>query len=179
MIDESPMGISGLFLGMDKLDAFVMYDYEAKSRAATYARQCYNGTSPTESCSGFAVPAITWETDFHAPCQFAKEMCDGPAMVQDTGRLNSNAIFGLNLAPNEQIDFRRVMSCAPIVQDGFAQVVPYKLARTSNASTPVLLVSESEEEATIYSYGGWGLDRNYTFKFDSTINKLVYTYTGT
>jgi len=180
MIDQRSVEMGDFVLGMDKIDAFATYDYEARSRAANYVRQCYNGTSPTGSCSGFAVPAITWATDFHVPCPFAERMCDGPAMAQDTGRLNSNAIFGLNLAPNEQIDFRRVITCTPIMQDGFTQTVPYQLTGISNASTstPVPLASGSRE-LTTYWYGRRDSSRNYTFKSDSIINGVLYAYTMT
>jgi hypothetical protein len=96
------------------------FGVEASREGWTYAAECYNSSS-TANCNKFLVPRIPWTADYFAPCPFDESMCIGPALEMDTGRLSSNDVFGLNFAEQQQLDFRKVMACAPLTQEGFLE----------------------------------------------------------
>jgi hypothetical protein len=108
-------------------EASQSYLIEGMRDGIRYALDCYNGTSERR-CGEFAVPNIKWSTDYLAPCPFASDMCVGPAMKQDTGRMNSNNILGFNFPKSDQISLRKVTTCAPIRQDGFVQKLEIEVA---------------------------------------------------
>ncbi|KAI0416096.1 hypothetical protein F5X98DRAFT_388372 [Xylaria grammica] len=90
------------------------------NQAATYSRDCYNSTSDKGQCSFFSSATIPWETDWEVECPF-DSMCIGPAMRLDTGLMNSNSLLGINSPAIDQIGVRKVTTCAPILQKGYAE----------------------------------------------------------
>jgi hypothetical protein len=40
----------------------------------------------------------------------------------DTGLINSNTHLGLNFAPSDELNFRKVTTCAPIAQDNYVKI---------------------------------------------------------
>jgi len=167
--DKRGLDAEEIVLNSAKLVAYLSYEQEHTSLSSTYARQCYNGTSPPEACNGFAVPNITWSTDYHASCPFSEQMCIGAAMAEDTGRLNSNAVFGLNFPVDQQVDFRRLLTCVPIAQDGFVSTLPYTLTTGSNSSAAGLVVENRTANISYYSYGPAVDGSNFTILLDSYI----------
>lgn len=83
-----------------------------------YSQRCYN-VSNNYDCSLFVRSTIEWTTDWKAECPFDDAMCLGPSMQLDTGLVNSNAVLGLNSSPKDQMDFRKITTCAPITQENY------------------------------------------------------------
>ncbi|KAI0409291.1 hypothetical protein F4802DRAFT_615738 [Xylaria palmicola] len=76
--------------------------------ATIYSRNCYNSTSEKK-----------WEVE----CPF-EDMCIGPATRLDTGPLNSNSLFGINSPTVDQIELRKITTCAPIRQKDYMKIGP-------------------------------------------------------
>ncbi|KAI8626227.1 hypothetical protein F5Y19DRAFT_488512 [Xylariaceae sp. FL1651] len=86
--------------------------------AIAYSRRCYNATSDNSLCKTFSSATIPWNTGWEAKCPFGN-MCMGSAMRLDTGLINSNSIMGLNSPIIDQVELRKITTCAPIVQKGY------------------------------------------------------------
>ncbi|KAI1737567.1 hypothetical protein F4680DRAFT_460375 [Xylaria scruposa] len=91
--------------------------------ASIYARSCYNSTSEKSQCNSFSSSTIPWETEWEVECPF-ENMCIGPAMRLDTGLLNSNSHLGINSPTVDQIELRKITTCAPIRQKGYTEIKP-------------------------------------------------------
>ncbi|KAI0441135.1 hypothetical protein F4803DRAFT_563304 [Xylaria telfairii] len=102
-----------------------------------YAQRCYNTTN-VEECSPFAA-TIHWTTNWEAPCPFNETMCLSPAMQLDTGLLNSNTILGVNSPAKDQIEFRKVTTCAPITQKTTLDRTIYSAPNTMLADNITLI----------------------------------------
>ena len=92
---------------------------ELTRKSHTYTGQCYNSTSQHSyaACLPYGRSRISWSTDLHAACPFSDDICIADAVQFDTGFLNSQTHFGIN-SRDDQVEYRRVMTCAPITTDG-------------------------------------------------------------
>lgn len=98
---------------------------ERLSNAANYAQQCYTtNNSGILGCARFVTDRLSWGEDSNAPCPFAEGMCrtNNSNIRLDTGLININQALGLNLPATQGTAFRRVLSCAPIVTEGYTSV---------------------------------------------------------
>lgn len=91
-----------------------------------YSRKCYGGSNEGAECNVFAVPSInsTWEM---VPCPFDNSMCVNPdqgAIQVDSGRINTDRHLGINSQRTKSIDYRKVLTCAPLKTQGFTRTVP-------------------------------------------------------
>jgi hypothetical protein len=68
-------------------------------------------------------------------------------MQLDTGPINSNMILGINSPPQDQIDLRRVTTCAPITQAN------YTITFTSDTFPPSLGYILPGDKYIAYTYG--------------------------
>ncbi len=118
--------------------------------ADTDAQRCYNSTN-TENCGPFATSTINWTTNWDKHCPFDESMCIGPAMQMDSGAINSNAMLGLNSSPEEQIELRKVSTCAPITQDQYTNTT----GGTSYNELLLPLYPLPGEEFVQYWYGSY------------------------
>ena len=90
---------------------------EAKvvATSKSYADDCYQTGSPLPTrCSVFIQPYIPFSQERTA-CPFASSICakvELPAMRFDSGLVDLNNGFGLNLASNDRVKFRRQTTCA-------------------------------------------------------------------
>ncbi|KAI3327333.1 hypothetical protein HD806DRAFT_550854 [Xylariaceae sp. AK1471] len=119
---------------------------EAFKSATDYSQQCYNTTEEKE-CSLPTIAAINWITDWDAKCPFDEIMCLGPAMQLDTSRINSNTMLGINSPVKDQVDFRKVTTCAPITQEN------YTIKFTNNTLPAPLSYVVPGDEYIAYTYG--------------------------
>lgn len=153
----------GFWQEWDKYSSRFYQDQIEGSRV--YTRCCYNATS-LGNCNVFAKPIIDWTTRHDAPCPF-DDMCLGTAMEMDTGLINSNFVLGINFPEQEQLDFRRVTTCAPLVQDGYT---------TAENSTTI-----PGDQMLHYSYGPINergiIMRNTTWQASLYASNLTNTYT--
>ncbi|KAI1772237.1 hypothetical protein F4818DRAFT_454108 [Hypoxylon cercidicola] len=124
----------------------IQYYLDSLAAATRYSRKCYNNTN-TRDCGPFTQQMINWVTVWDADCPFDDSMCLGPAMRLDTGEINSNKVLGLNSEPQDQINLRKVTTCAPIVQEGYTAIV------VSNASTATTVKPIAGDQMIMNVYG--------------------------
>ncbi|KAJ9131023.1 hypothetical protein NKR23_g11934 [Pleurostoma richardsiae] len=98
------------------------YYLDMLNLATTYAQRCYNATD-VDDCNPFATYTINWTSHWNLSCPFDESMCVGPAMKIDTAAINSNTILGLNSPPEDQVDLRKISTCAPITQNNYTKTV--------------------------------------------------------
>lgn len=83
-------------------------------------RTCNESSSLLENC--FALgnwPLRPFPAD--VPCPFGDELCAVKEAVSiDTGYLNSRKHLGINAPQGDSIDFRRTLTCAPLITRGFS-----------------------------------------------------------
>jgi hypothetical protein len=122
--------------------------------AATYVRQCYQNTTANGGCETYVHPSLPFNTNANASCVFADgSICmisDTAAFEMDTGLLDSHQHFGINAAPVDRIEYRRVATCAPIHGSQFGDNIP----------------DPSGKGRILHLYAGpSGPDTNYTFEY--------------
>lgn len=151
---------------------------EAKVAAISksYADDCYqtNGTLPTH-CGIFIRPNIPF-TQERVDCPFASEMCadmQQPAISFDSGLVDLNDGFGLNLASQDRVKFRRHTTCAILETVGHSSVI--------NASDFPALGRPAlpGEELLILHYGNITYDTpwpNATFDHSLTMSNITRWY---
>ncbi|KAI0154922.1 hypothetical protein GGR57DRAFT_502110 [Xylariaceae sp. FL1272] len=119
----------GVLEGPETLDgtaASERFNAEKLSNAFNYAQQCY-GTDEvgTRACDKFVVPQLPSQISNTSDCPFQSHMCRKTqnTLRMDTGHLDSNDHFGLNRPKDKRFAWRYVVSCAPIVTDGYTTIV--------------------------------------------------------
>lgn len=123
------------------------------SNSANYAQQCYstNSSSGVLDCASFVKTSLPSAVDTHAPCPFDGLCRSDDANIRlDTGYIDSNDDLGMNAPEDERILFRAVLSCAPLLTEGFS----------TNITT-------ATGNYTVYDYGNLTLVHNYTYKVRS------------
>lgn len=90
--------------------------------AANYARYCYGGGSTLSSlCGTYRQQQVFWSVNQNATCPFQAGLCqfsNNAALQLDTGYMDSHRVLGLNSAPADRVNFRRVTTCAPLTVQG-------------------------------------------------------------
>lgn len=142
----------------------VPWQSNAVNNAANYAQQCYCTPGPDTpgmfDCTSFATPNLPTIVNQKAPCPFQNGLCrsNDSNLVLDTGYIDTNKHLGINLPPGQNIQFRSVLQCAPLITEGHEW----------NATGV-------RENFTRYDYGQFYLGTpNYTYEVQS----LEYQYHG-
>lgn len=94
--------------------------------ANSYKTDCYvNRTTIPERCRIFTTPTLPVQQERTA-CPFEASMClniSQPGLTTDTGLLDYNDYFGLNLAAKDRMKFRRRTTCAVMDLDDYTQIL--------------------------------------------------------
>jgi hypothetical protein len=99
------------------------YWSKVKSTAFQYSLDCYQGGTPQPAkCSVFVRPKVPHIITRNAVCPFSPSMCvggDTSAVDVDSGFLDLNTYFGLNLSPRDRVKFRKKSSCTVLPVEGY------------------------------------------------------------
>ena len=93
--------------------------------AATYARQCYGGSTDPLLCSTMVQPSLPSTADTNSSCPFAQGSCiwgESAAFSVDSGLIDSRDDLGINAPDSGRVMFRKKTTCAPMVTKGFQEV---------------------------------------------------------
>lgn len=147
-------------------EAVISNTYELAKLTHQYVADCYNTTheNPNTLCLPYGRNKLSWTTKFDTECPFDEEMCIADAIQFDTGFMNSATHFGINT--KDQIEYRRVMSCAPITTDGYVTdwVNVTGLNQTDDADQSVL----DGDAWRKYTYGqSYYFNDNTTFAYSN------------
>jgi len=102
----------------DDFPAAVEYLDRTTSAGFSYADDCYNlsENTATGKCISFIRPNVPFHED-RVPCPFQNNICakvDNPALTLDSGLMDLNSQFGLNLPHRDKVKYRRKTTCAVI-----------------------------------------------------------------
>lgn len=153
-----------------------MLESKTVALAKAYARDCYqtNGTLPGH-CSIYIRPNITF-TQERVDCPFPSSLCidmQQPAISFDSGLVDLNDGFGLNLGSKDRVKFRKHTACAILDTAHHSTII--------NASDYDGLGREAVpgEEVIILHYGNMTYDTpwpNATFDHSLTMSNLMMSY---
>jgi hypothetical protein len=118
--------------------------------AELYSPYCYRDGVLPSSCNSYSRPNIKFETE-HARCPFDDKICATPAISFDSGLLDLNDAFGMNLENANRIRYRRKSTCAVLSLDGYTRLRNATL-RDVRAGRPII----PGEQIIEYLYGTVG-----------------------
>ena len=105
------------------------YEVAVEAVAQPYADECYrNGTSLPARCRIFSRPFVPLTVEKTA-CPWAPNMCVGSndkshsAVAVDSGLIDINAAFGLNLGHSDRVKFRKRTTCGVLPVDGYSMLM--------------------------------------------------------
>ncbi|KAL8823585.1 MAG: hypothetical protein Q9191_005724, partial [Dirinaria sp. TL-2023a] len=107
----------GIWQASQKADVVTIgrdWEYDAESRAGTYARQCYDAEAGADGCHLYENQSIDFFEVSDVQCPFAGQTCrPGPSSAYklDTGWLDSK-VLGINSKRRHL--FRRSTTCSPV-----------------------------------------------------------------
>lgn len=106
--------------------AVAEYFQSLQTLVPSYADDCYKDftTMVPERCASFTKPNVPF-TKERVQCPFAEGICaniDLPAMHFDSGLVDLNYGFGLNLPKRDRVRYRRPTTCAIINMEGRIKV---------------------------------------------------------
>lgn len=91
--------------------------------AANYAKTCYNNDPDPLQCSTYIQPSLSWKADDQAECPFGSDVC--PETVQafkmTSNLIDSRADLGFNTPTSHRLQFKKITTCTPLVQEGFTR----------------------------------------------------------
>ena len=142
--------------------AAVSDSHENLAASSNFAASCYadnnNTDNPSSStsaqtCQPNGRRQLQWSRTLQVPCPFANQsMCLHNATVSfDTGYYDSDLDLGINARSSDRIQFRKTLTCAPIVVDGYKS----DSLNTSEAKDPTAgsISSDSSQTFVLYDYG--------------------------
>ncbi len=122
-----------------------VYYMNRLEEASVYEGLCYSSSNPDPSaCGRLPVPRLSFTAE-DAPCPVANpDLCiytNSTPIIMDSGYINSHTHLGVNAAPENAIEYRKLASCSPM-QSNHAKVL--------NRDDPL---------SKVYRYYYWKLDR--------------------
>lgn len=102
------------------------YSSERMSSSANYVQQCYMDRSVTQGCLVFPKKSLPAHPVRNATCPFSESICksQNTNLLLDTGYLDSNLDFGINMPRDENWLYRRIMHCAPLKTEDYRRSIP-------------------------------------------------------
>jgi len=139
------------------------YTPAVRTLAEPLAQDCYQSNSTNFArCNIYTKPRIPFHVQ-RTECPWPSSMCigrDKPSVSMDSGLLDVNDAFGLNLPSNGKVQFRKKTTCAVLPLENRTTVIPATAYK--GYSRPPL----PEEQFLIFHFGELGGNdtwRNATF----------------
>lgn len=148
--------------------------------SAGYARSCYSpeiNEGYTAGCTEYIRTEKLW-TNSTEECPFENKMCKGGHVLSlDTGFLNSAQDLGISSPKGDQVEYRRKMTCSPLITEGFSEGPMPAPTNASIVGPPSMWANIS---LTNYNYGPLTLElemnvTNATFVYDNMFLRPSYT----
>jgi hypothetical protein len=136
-------------------------------RSAIYSRACYAGqySDYHSICSSYVQRQIDFTVNFSAPCPFAPEACDGPAISIDTGFIDSDYDLGINTQKSDRISLKKVTTCAPLLGERYES---YTTDPIDNSTIKGYSFGPSTDPSAILPNYTFGLSNDTIYPFGPT-----------
>lgn len=119
-------------------------------------------------------PSLPFAINQNATCPFESGAClfsDTEALEMDTGLLDSHEDFGINAAPQDRIQFRRVATCAPLHGKQYASYL--NVNNSDSVLGPQLLVNAGPTPVNNYTFMYY--TRTFLFQVDYALRYVALT----
>jgi hypothetical protein len=94
--------------------------------APAYTQECYRDGPLPPACDVFTQPNIPLKVE-NVPCPFNKTVCGAKDAVRiDSGLIDVSQTFGLNLAAQDRVSFRKKTECTVLPVEGYYDVIDLK-----------------------------------------------------
>lgn len=141
--------------------------------AAPTVQDCYGDTvSASPRCRVYLKPRIAFNVS-RGGCLWDPSLCldmENPTVIMDSGLMDMNSVFGLNLARKDQVLFRKKTSCAILpLENHTSTVAAADFAPWPREPLP-------GEQVLIINYGNFSGNytwNNATFAMSETINNIT------
>lgn len=155
------------------------YTQAVYALAEPLVQDCYGDTvSASPRCRVYLKPRIPFNVSRES-CLWDPSLClkmKNPTVVMDSGLMNMNDVFGLNLAKRDQVMFRRKTSCAILPLENHTSTI------AAADFPPWPRDPLPGEEVLIFNYGTFSGNytwNNVTFAMSKTINSITSNGFGT
>ncbi|KAL1616178.1 hypothetical protein SLS56_011502 [Neofusicoccum ribis] len=105
-------------ISAEDVQSFGVYWTGRLETATTYERQCYGVASSSNACNRYPASHLNW-TIADGKCPFTNvDLCvtnNSVPVTMDTGFINSNTHLGMNGADEHAIDYRKAVTCSPML----------------------------------------------------------------
>jgi hypothetical protein len=130
-----------------------LYNPIVTSQAASLLSDCYDTETPSERCKSiFVNPRINFTREV-VNCPWNSNMClssNTPAVAFDSGLLDVDKAFGLNLVSSDRVKFRRKTTCGVLSLEGHTSIIP---AEEFNVNNRLGRTTLPGEEMMLMHYG--------------------------
>lgn len=125
------------------------YSIKVLAASTLYADECYqSGNIIPTRCNIFIQPRVPMTVE-QVACPFDGSMCTSPALAIDSGLLDFNNAFGLNLENEDRMKFRKRTTCSILSQENRSTL-------TNASDMPETMIGRAPlpgEEMLNYHYG--------------------------
>lgn len=105
---------------------YLKYAADIESRSKAYAEECYqNTTSLPVRCRTYVKPNVALQPE-RIDCPFDPKICmdhEKPGIIIDSGHIDGNEAFGLNLKSRDRVKMRRKVTCGLLRREGYTSVI--------------------------------------------------------
>jgi hypothetical protein len=151
-IKDAPINAIAETDGFNAVNALIVTTRNGFRRSATYARSCYaRSEGNTTICGTFVQPALSYDTNFDAPCPFDEKICNASAALMDTGLVRSDEHLGINTRVEDAMSLRKQLTCVPLAGEKYTD--GWKVANKTewpHGGTAVIILGS---EAIGYKFG--------------------------
>lgn len=155
---------------------FRSYQDATYTVAEPYGRECYqNGTTLSARCSAFVHASVPLTME-RVACPFDEEMCvagpddslPAPAVAMDSGLVDVNSAFGMNLAASDRVMYRKRTTCGVLPDDGYTTLI------NASAMDPTIMYLDAlpGDQLMMYHYGTSPDDTEWA---NMTVGLLLYS----
>lgn len=106
---------------LDTINALIIMTRSTIQKSYTYSRSCYGedaeGTSSL--CDMFVKRHVNSTIDLETPCPFPGDVCSEPAVMIDSGLIDSNVHLGISAPPADKVYLRKTTTCAPLKDEKY------------------------------------------------------------
>jgi len=149
------------YCGFFNEDPAVALSFRASiSRSAeSYVRDCYPPNIIPSRCKVFTRQYIPFESNL-VQCPFKDKICKTPGLSLDSGLLDLNDAFGLNLVDADRLQYRRKSVCAVLSLDGYTRVEDISEENVKELGRQGF----PGDQAIYYMYGSYQIDGSEMFQ---------------
>jgi len=143
----------------DNASVPLSYRANLSAGAESYARDCYPPNFMPSRCNVFIRPSILFKSEM-VQCPFQEKICRTQGLSLDSGLLDLNDAFGLNLADADRLQYRRKSVCAVLSLDGYTRVEDLTKKDVKAIGRPLF----PGEQVIYYQYGSFLVDDSEMFQ---------------